>query len=299
MEKIKLSFLGTGATIPTKNRNHISILLSYKNENILVDCGESTQRQFRKADLNPCSITKVLITHWHGDHILGLPGLLQTLALSGYQKTLHIYMPKGTKNFMELIMKTFIFEGKLNYKIEEVNGKFFENSDFYLEAFPLKHSTKCNGYSFIEKNKLRINKNKINKLKLPNSPILKNIARGKDIIYNNKKIKANSLTYLQNGRKISFVFDTGYTENIIKNIKNANLIVIEATYLEKEKDIANRYHHLTASQAAHLAKKAKAEKLILTHISPRYEAHEEQILKEAKKIFKFSTIPKDLEKIQL
>ena len=298
MEKINISFLGTGATIPTKNRNHISILLSYKNENILVDCGEGTQKQFRKADLNPCSITRILITHWHGDHILGLPGLLQTLALSGYSKKLHIYIPKGTKNFMESIMKTFIFEGNLNYKIEEVEGKFFENSDFYLEAFPLKHSAKCNGYSFIEKDKLRISKNKINSLKLPHSPMLKDLVMGKDIIHNNKKIKAKSITYLQKGRKISFAFDTGYAKNIIQNIKNANLLIIEATYLEKEKNIAERYKHLTASQAANFAKKAKVGKLILTHISPRYENHEDKILKEAKKIFKSSIIVKDLERIQ-
>ncbi|HDZ60764.1 MAG TPA: MBL fold metallo-hydrolase, partial [Candidatus Pacearchaeota archaeon] len=100
---IKVTFLGTAASIPTVNRNHTSIHLNYQGENILIDCGEGTQRQFRKAGLNPCKITRILITHWHGDHVLGVPGLLQTLALTGYRKTLHIYGPKGTKQFLKKI----------------------------------------------------------------------------------------------------------------------------------------------------------------------------------------------------
>src|SRR3990167_8815127 len=105
MEKIKITFLGTGNAIPTKKRNHTAILLTYKNENILIDCGEGTQRQFRIAELSPAKITKILITHWHGDHILGLPGLFETLAMTKYGKTLSIYGPVGTKRFIEEINK--------------------------------------------------------------------------------------------------------------------------------------------------------------------------------------------------
>ena len=94
-----LTFLGTSQAIPTKSRNHTAMLLRYEDEMILVDCGEGTQRQFRKAEINPCKLTKLLITHWHGDHILGIPGLLQTLALNNYNKTLDVYGPSGTKRF--------------------------------------------------------------------------------------------------------------------------------------------------------------------------------------------------------
>src|SRR3989339_623098 len=110
--KIPICFLGTSQAIPTAKRNHTAMLLQYNDENILVDCGEGTQRQFRKAALNPCKITKLLITHWHGDHVLGIPGLLQTLALSGYNKILYIYGPRGTKKYIEEIMKIFNFVGK-------------------------------------------------------------------------------------------------------------------------------------------------------------------------------------------
>ena len=98
---IKITFLGTSDSVPSLKRNHTAILLTYKGENILVDCGEGTQRQFRKAGLNPCKVTRILLTHKHADHTLGLPGLLKTLSLTGYQKTLFIYGPRGIKKFME------------------------------------------------------------------------------------------------------------------------------------------------------------------------------------------------------
>jgi len=190
MEKIILTFLGTSDSIPSKERNHTSVLLAYKNENILIDCGEGTQRQFKLANISPTKITRILITHWHGDHILGLPGMLQTMAMLGYNKKLEIYTPKKTRHFMEAIMKMFIFVGNIKYEIEEVNGKFLENQDFYLESFPLKHSTSCNGYIFVEKDKLRINKEKLKRYNLPNSPLIKQLLDRKDIIFNGKKIKS-------------------------------------------------------------------------------------------------------------
>ncbi|KKK90177.1 hypothetical protein LCGC14_2725720, partial [marine sediment metagenome] len=144
---IKLTFLGTSASIPSAERNHTAILLTYYGENILVDCGEGTQRQFRKARLNPCKITRILITHWHADHILGIPGLLKTLALSGYNKTLFIYGPKGTKILMKTLLKLFAFKGEYNIKVEEVNEKFFETKDFYLKTKKMTHRVPCNAYA--------------------------------------------------------------------------------------------------------------------------------------------------------
>src|SRR3989344_8797833 len=102
MEKLYITFLGTGATIPTKERNHTAILVNYKDESILVDCGEGTQRQFRIAGISPNRLTKLLITHWHGDHILGIPGLFQTLAMLDYKKRLEIYGPRHTQHYLSL-----------------------------------------------------------------------------------------------------------------------------------------------------------------------------------------------------
>ncbi len=300
--KIPITFLGTGAAIPTSRRNHISMLLQYKDENILVDCGEGTQRQFRKEKLNPCAITKILITHWHGDHILGLPGLLQTLALNGYNKTLHIYIPKNTRYHIDLIFKMFIFQGTLKYEIHEIDsGIFFENSDFKLEASKMEHKTPTLAYSFIEKDKIRINKTKLKKYKLKGK-IIGELTRGKDIIWNNKKIKSKDIAYKEKGKKITFILDTLVNPNMTKLAQDSDLLVSESTFLEdseKGKELAKEDFHLTAKQAAQVALKAKVKKLILTHLSQRYEANPKPLLQEARKIFKNTVIAEDLEKTEV
>ncbi len=300
--EISITFLGTSSAIPTSTRNHISLFLNYKDENILIDCGEGTQRQIRKAKINPCSITRLLITHFHGDHVFGLPGLFHTLTLNNYQKTLYIYGPKGTKEFIKKIFETFIKKEKLSYVIEEVSGKFFENKDFELNAIPLEHDAPCNGYIFQEKDKLRIDKNKLKKLNLPNTLELAKLTLGKNIKINNKTIKAKDLTYLQKGKKISFIFDTRLCENAKKLAKNSDLAVIESTFLsdsEKGKELAKEYFHMTAEQAATIAKQSKVKQLILTHLSQRYEHKEKMILNEAKKIFPNTILAEDFMRLKV
>ena len=162
-EKIKITFLGTSDSVPSATRNHPAVWLNYGGENILFDCGEGTQRQIRKAKLNPCKINRILITHWHADHVLGIPGLLKTLALSGYKKQLNIYGPRGIKIQMNSLLKLFGFREDYKIKVEEVEGKFFETEDFYLQAEKMDHRIPCNAYAFVKKGKLRIDKKKLAK----------------------------------------------------------------------------------------------------------------------------------------
>jgi ribonuclease Z len=284
--KINITFLGTSSGVPTISRNHISILLNYKEENILIDCGEGTQRQFRKAKLNPCKLTRLLITHFHGDHTFGLPGLFQTLSLNKYQKTLHIYGPVGTKNFISKVFDTFIHSERIKYEVHEVNGRFLETKDFFLSALVLDHDAPCNGYIFQEKDKLRIDKSKLKKLRIPNSKVISNLTQAKNIKINNKIIKYKDITFKEKGKKISFIFDTKVCNNAKKLAKDSDLSIIESTFLESSKDgkrLAKEYRHLTASEAAEIAKRQKVKKLVLTHISQRYENKRELILMEAKK----------------
>jgi ribonuclease Z len=301
--KMHIFFLGTGSAIPTEKRNHISILVNYKEENILIDCGEGTQRQFRKAKINLCKLTRILITHFHGDHTFGLPGLFQTLALNNYQKTLYVYGPKGTKKFIERIFETFIPKSnRIKINVEEVQGKFLKTKDFQLSALPLYHDAPCNGYLFEEKNKLRIDKNKLKQLKLPNIPDVAKLTQGKNIKFNNKIIKYKDITYLQKGRKISIILDTKLCDNAKKLAKNSDLAIIESTFLENSdngKRLAGDYKHLTAKQAAQIAKQAKAKQLILTHLSQRYDNKEKFILNEAKKIFSNTVIAEDLMTLEI
>ncbi len=297
--KIPIVFLGTGQAIPTSRRNHTALLLQYKSEVLLIDCGEGTQRQFRKAKINPCKLTRILITHWHGDHILGLPGLLQTLALNNYNKTLKIYGPRGTKKFIELMFRMFVFAGKLKIEVEEVKGKFLETKEFYIEATSLKHGPPINAYSFVEKDKRRLDKKKLNKLKIPSSPLLGELQQGKNIKHNGKTIKASSVSYIEKGKKITFLLDTVLFENCYKAAKNSDLLIAEANYLDKDKELAKEHKHLTARQAALIAEKSKSKKLILTHINQRYDNKESALLKEAERIFKNTELAEDLMKTEV
>ena len=300
VEKIKITFLGTGGIIPTEDRNHIAMLLTYRDENILVDCGEGTQRQFRKAKINPCKITKLLITHWHGDHVLGIPGLLQTLALNGYKKTLEVYGPKGTKQFMKEMLKVFHFVADIKIKVQEVsNEKFFENNEFYLESKPMTHGIACNAYAFVAKGKIRIDRDKLAKSKLPSGPLMKKLKEGKDITYNGKKILAKNLTYMQGSKRVSFILDTGKNENIVPFAKDSDLLIIDSTYADDMKELAQDHKHLTSSQSAEIAKKAKVKELVLTHISQRYGRDPKKILNEAKKIFKKSSVVNDFDSVEI
>src|SRR3989344_2134271 len=296
---MKIKFLGTSSMVPTKDRNHTSILLTYNAENILIDCGEGTQRQLKIANINPCKITKILLTHIHGDHTLGLPGLIQTLGANNYQKTLEIYGPKNTKNFISNILRTFHLENKIKLTIIEIDKrKFLETKEFYLEALPVKHSTYTLAYSFTEKDKRKINLSYTKKFNLIKHPLLGELQRGKDITFKGKKITADKATTLKRGKKISFIFDTELTQNCIEISKNADLVIAEATYESDLQEKAKEYQHLTSEQSALIAKKARVKALILTHFSQRYKTPD-QSLKEAKKIFKNTQAAKDFLEINI
>ena len=140
---MKLTFLGTSSMLPTEDRNTTAIILNHKAENILIDCGEGTQRQLRKAHISPAKITRLLITHWHGDHVLGIPGLLETLAKQNYTKTLYIYGPKGTKKYFKEMHKTFISQyNEIKIKIKEItkNEIFIDEKDFTVSSLKLDHT---------------------------------------------------------------------------------------------------------------------------------------------------------------
>jgi ribonuclease Z len=299
--KIKINFLGTSASIPSANRNPTSILIRYNDENILVDCGEGTQRQMRKAKLNPCNINKILITHWHGDHVFGLPGLFQTLALSSYNKEMLIFGPKGTKEFMKNFIRVFIPVFKFKADVNEVakNGIFFETEEFYIESEFMKHGIPVYAYNFVIKDKIRIDKNKLKKSKLPKGKHLSEIQKGRDIIYEGKKYKAKDLTYIEKGRKISIVLDTVYNDKIEKFVKNADILICESSFGSELTETAKEHLHLTAEQAGSIAKKAKVKKLILTHISQRYETDTKLLLSDAKKHFSNVLIAKDFDEIEI
>ncbi|RLE46631.1 ribonuclease Z [Candidatus Woesearchaeota archaeon] len=270
---MQITILGTSAMMPTKERNPSAIFLKYKTEGILFDCGEGTQRQMKITGISIPSITRICISHWHGDHVFGLPGLLQTYAAAETGKTLHIYGPKGTKKHFKTLFEGMIFEEKTNIKVHEITkpGKFFENKDFTLEAMPLKHPVPCIGFSFIEKDRRKIKIEKIKKIGIPEGPLLGELQKGKTITFKGKKIKPEETTTIIKGRKITIITDTELNKNCYKLAKNADILISEGTFTSKLKEKAKKYGHLTALEAAQLASKANVKKLILTHFSARYK----------------------------
>ena len=308
-EKINITFLGTGSAIPTARRNHPATLLKYKAENILVDCGEGTQRQFRKAHLNPCKITKILISHWHGDHVLGLPGLLQTLNLNGYNGELIIYGPKGSKRkFQEMVSPYLGFywnvnkknDGNFNIIVKEVSsGIIFDSDGFFIEAVEMEHDCPTVAYSFVVKEKKRLDKEKLEKLKIPNSPLIGELVKGKVVEINGKKVDGKKLMYVEPSRKVTFLMDTRMCNSAVKLAKGSDVLISEATHSVEEQEVATKYGHLSSVDAATIAKKAKVKALVLIHLSQRYEAVPKIIWGEAIKVFKDTIIPEDLEDVEL
>ncbi|MDP3727961.1 MAG: ribonuclease Z [bacterium] len=293
---MEIILLGTSSMIPTEERNHSGAFLRYKEENILIDCGEGTQRQIRKAGLSAMRITKILITHWHGDHILGLPGLFLTLGSQNYSGTLVIYGPVGSKDYIQGIMQLFVPRELVQYKVIEVDsGIFFENEEFFLEAIPLQHGTRCLGYRCAEKDRRRVDMKALKKIGVKEGPHIKQLQKGEDIIYQGKKIKAKNFTTLVPGKKISIVTDTLYCDAAIEIAKDADILFCESTFLGDLKEQAIERKHMTATQAATIAKKAKVKKLVLIHFSQRYKDLS-LFTKEAKKTFPYVVAGKDLQK---
>lgn len=295
---MKVTFLGTGNAMPTKLRNHPGILLTRDGENLLIDCGEGTQRQLRMAEENPCKITRILLTHLHGDHVLGLPGLMKTLEMSQYAKTLKIYGPSGTRKHIALLEELY-GKIKITHEVHEGSGTIIDEKEFMVQALPMSHGIATQAYAFIVKDRRHIDKAKLKKMKVGDSPLLKNLQNGKDITIDGKKLSAKALTYVTPGKKVAFILDTGENANTLKIAKDADILVCESTYSAQETETAKEHKHLTSEQAAKIAKKANVKKLILTHLSQRYENEPEKIRKEASKTFKNVFVVKELESIEI
>ena len=296
---MQLTFLGTSSMVPTKERNQTAVFLSYGSEGILFDCGEGTQRQFKIAGISLTKVTKILISHWHGDHVLGLPGLIQSLSSMDYNNKLEIYGPKGTKKRIEKMFEVFVFDKRLNFIVKEVkNGIFFENNAFQLEAHELEHGIETLGFRFIEKNKRKLDMKNVNKFNIPVGPLLGRLQQGKTIELNDKQISPDEVTYIETGKNIAYITDTILCDTCYKLADNADLLICEATYSSKLVDKSEEYGHMTAKQAAQLANKSSVKQLVLMHFSARYK-NTQELEEDARNIFDNVICAKDFMKIEL
>lgn len=300
---LSVVFLGTSGSVPTPKRALPAIAIQRKDEIILFDCGEGLQRQMIQAGIGFHKKMRVLITHMHGDHVLGLPGLLQTMSLLEREKKLDIYGPIGIKAFVEAMKQTvqFVLTFPVDvYEIED-EGIVCREKEYEIYAKWVEHVIPSLAYALVEKPRPgRFFPEKAKRLGVEEGPLWAKLQLGESVrLSNGRVIKSEEITGpLRLGRKIVYTGDTKSTENLIVFAENADLLIHDTTFDDELLERAQEDGHSTPSQAAKTAKKAKVKWLILTHISARYK-DASLLLEQARKIFPKADVAEDFMKIDL
>ncbi|MBV7507233.1 ribonuclease Z [Bacillus sp. sid0103] len=300
-------FLGTGAGMPAKLRNVTSIALKLLEERgavWLFDAGEATQHQILHTSIKPRRIEKIFITHLHGDHIYGLPGLLSSRSFQGGESEVTVYGPKGIKDYIHTslsLSQTYLKYPLVVTEIEE--GIIFEDQQFMVEARRLDHGIPSYGYRIVEKDRPgTLLADKLKEAGVQPGPIFRKIKNGEAVtLEDGRTIDPNEfLGPEQKGRIVTILGDTRYCENAILLAENADLLVHEATFSSNEERLAHDYFHSTTHQAAEVARKAGSKLLYLTHISSRYDRNNWlELVDEAKEVFPNTDIAEDFKEITI
>ncbi len=311
---MQVTFLGTSSGVPTLTRNVSAMVLKppQRSDLWLFDCGEGTQHQFIRSNLKLSQIKKIFITHMHGDHIYGLPGLLASIGLAGSSSGIEIYGPTPLKNFVDACL--YNSSSRLAYslkfhKVEHAaikNEILFEDSELEIKAAPLKHRIPSFAYRVNQKSRPgRFDIDKARSQKIPPGPLYAALQRGEEVKLDDGRIFSGNEFCGPPRSGISMVYctDTVYTESAIEISREADLLIHEATYAYQETEMAYQRGHSTATMAAQIAAKANVNQLILTHLSPRYtpgnETSPNDLLNEAKAIFPNTQLAKDFLQIDL
>lgn len=299
----KLTILGFNSAIPTINSSPTAQLLEISERHFLIDCGEGTQVQLRKAKAKFSKINHIFISHLHGDHCFGLPGLISSFRLLGRETPLNVYGPKGIKEMLETIFRLSETNKGFEIVYHELNSKnsekIFEDNKVEVYTIPLEHRIYCNGYLFVEKPKERhLNMDEISKYPEIQSCDYHQLKKGKNFILKDGFELKNETLTTNPTPSVSYAFcsDTRYSEKIIPIIKKVDLLYHESTFLHDLKEMADYTGHSTALEAATIAKKAEVGKLVLGHFSNRYlDTSVFQV--EARTVFENSFVPTILQEI--
>ncbi|MCX8531351.1 ribonuclease Z [Chryseobacterium luquanense] len=300
-----LTILGFNSAIPTINTSPTAQLLEMEERCFLIDCGEGTQVQLRKAKARFSKINHIFISHLHGDHCFGLPGLIASFRLLGREVPLHVYGPKGIKKMLETIFTMTEthrgFEVVYHELDKDYSEKIYEDNRVEVFTIPLDHRIYCNGYLFKEKPKERhINMEEVSKYDEIETCDYHNLKAGKDFVLSDGYVLNNEILTTTPAPSVSYAFcsDTRYLESVIPIIKNVTVLYHESTFLHDLKEMADYTGHTTALEAATIAKKAEVEKLILGHFSNRY-GDLTVFTDEARQIFPNTFLPKALEAVKI
>ncbi len=299
----ELVFLGTSASAPSVHRGLSSAMVLHREYRFLVDCGEGTQRQLLRSGLGFRRLDRILLTHGHLDHILGLGGIASTFERWEAIDRLEIWGGRWALERVGKLMEVVFGTGNSPLTVEfyEVNGGILmEDDSFVLSAFPVVHrGPGCFGYAFEEKARRPFLAEKADALGVPRGPERRKLVQGETVVLmdGTPVCPDDVLGPVQPGAKLVFVGDAANTQNLHHVSKGADALVIEATYLERESELAREFGHLTARQAAELASGAGVKALILTHLSRRY--FEREVLAEAQLVFANTFVARDLDHFQI
>ncbi|WP_148630061.1 ribonuclease Z [Bacillus sp. E214] len=301
-------FLGTGAGIPAKQRNVSSLILQMNEErgaSWMFDCGEATQHQILRTPVKTRKIEKIFITHLHGDHIYGLPGLLGSRSFQGGTEPLTIYGPVGIKEYVETSLRLSQTHLKYDLSFVEIveDGLLFEDETFRVEVLPLDHAILSYGYRIVEKDKPgELRADLLKEAGIPPGPLYSKLKKGEMVQLEDGRI-IDGRDYIgtpKPGRVIAILGDTRPCENTVNLALHAECIVHEATFQKGQEEMAADYFHSTTIQAAECAVKAGAKRLILTHISSRFTMDDEiELVNEAKAVFANTELARDFSVFKL
>jgi len=294
---MRVVFLGTGGTYPCTERNVAAIAVQTGKDVVLFDCGEGTQRQFMRSNVSFMSTRWIFITHYHGDHFLGLPGLIQSMNLNGRERPIDIYGPEGT----EKLMKSFLTAGYFAPGYEIFAHDIAAKDEIKLEGFSVvaaksDHTVPSLAFALIEDDRPgRFDTSKAKDLKVPAGPLFRRLQQGEDVKIDGGIVKPSQvLGPSRKGRKIVYSGDTRPCRGVIDLSKGADLLIHDATLLSTEEKLAEDFGHSTALEAAEIAKEACARSLALYHYSPRYR-DTGLLVDEAKTCFPNVFAPSDLQ----
>ena len=298
---MQVLFLGTSGSWPTPKRNVSAVAVKRGPEVLLFDCGEGTQRQFMLSPMSFMQVARIFVTHFHGDHFLGIPGLVQSMTMSDRTSPLEMYGPRGMKELVHQLLTLGYFKPGFEVPVRELSGgDFVDFGEYGVRALDAQHTVPALSYALEEKERPgRFDLEKAKGLGIPEGPLYGRLQEGQPVTVGGKTFTPDQvLGPPRRGRKIVYTGDTMPTEALVAFARGADVLIHDATAESSLEEKANRYGHSTARQAALVAKDAGVGRLVLTHVSPRYE-DSAPILADATPVFANAVLADDFYEVDV